>query len=104
MTATKRVTGVLMAAMFVACYESKTGDAACTRATDQRHVDAIDHFVPHLSTARANNGSRVNLFVRQRCGSPTGPVVLFVQGRSAAATPSFDLDYRDYSWMAYLAD
>ena len=31
-------------------------------------------------------------------------MVLFVQGRSAAAVPSFDLEYRDYSWMTYLAD
>lgn len=46
----------------------------------------------------------MSLFVRQRRGAPQGPVVLFVHGRSAAAVPSFDLDYRDYSWMAYLAD
>ena len=31
-------------------------------------------------------------------------MVLFIHGRSAAAVPSFDLEYRDYSWMAYLAD
>ncbi len=105
MSATKSVTGVLIAAMFIGCsYERNIGEAAYTRATQQHHVGAIDHFVPHVSTVSANHGSQVSLFVRQRCGSPTGPVVLFVQGRSAAATPSFDLDYRDYSWMAYLAE
>jgi pimeloyl-ACP methyl ester carboxylesterase len=42
--------------------------------------------------------------MRERRIASSGPVVLFVHGRSAAAVPSFDLDYRDYSWMAYLAD
>src|SRR5215203_6010120 len=64
----------------------------------------IDHFVPHVSTERANEGSRVSLFVRERRGDPLGPAVLLVHGRSAAAVPSFDLEYRDYSWMVYLAD
>jgi pimeloyl-ACP methyl ester carboxylesterase len=64
----------------------------------------IDRFVPHISTERANEGSRVSLFVRERRGAPTGPVVLFVQGRAAAAVPAFDLEYGDYSWMTYLAD
>ena len=31
-------------------------------------------------------------------------VVLFIQGRSAAAVPAFDLAYADYSWMVNLAD
>ena len=70
----------------------------------QSHAGVIDHFVPHISTARANEGSRVSLFLRERRGAPLGPAVLLVHGRSAAAVPSFDLEYRDYSWMVYLAD
>jgi pimeloyl-ACP methyl ester carboxylesterase len=42
--------------------------------------------------------------MRERQGAPLGRTVLFVHGRSAAAVPSFDLEYRDYSWMVYLAD
>jgi pimeloyl-ACP methyl ester carboxylesterase len=99
------VTGVLIASMFIGCsYDRNIGEAAQTRTLQQPHADVIDHFVPHISTERANEGSRVSLFTRERRGARLGPVVLFVHGRSAAAVPSFDLEYRDYSWMAYLAD
>src|SRR5262249_16483623 len=101
----RAVGGLLIASMFIGCsYGRNIGEAAQTRTTQQPHAGVIDHFVPHISTEGANKGSRVSLFVRQRRGSPTGPVVLLIQGRSAAAVPSFDLEYRDYSWMAYLAD
>ena len=63
-----------------------------------------DHLVPHISTEPANKGSQISLFVRERRGRTTGPAVLFIHGRSAAAVPSFDLDYLDYSWMGHLAD
>jgi hypothetical protein len=96
---------VLIASMFIGCsYTRDIGESAQIRTPQQRHAGAIDHFVPHISTERANRGSRVSLFVRERRGAPLGPAVLLVQGRSAAAVPSFDLDYRDYSWMVYLAD
>ena len=99
------VAGVLIASMFIGCsYERNIGEAAQTRTPQQPHAGVIDHFVPHISTERANEGSRVSLFMRERRGAPLGPVVLFVHGRSAAAVPSFDLEYRDYSWMVYLAD
>src|SRR5262249_50901807 len=101
----RAVGGLLIASMFIGCsYGRNIGEAAQTRTTQQPHAGVIDHFVPHISTEGANKGSRVTLFVRERGGAPAGPVVLFVQGRSAAAVPSFDLGYRDYSWMAYLAD
>jgi pimeloyl-ACP methyl ester carboxylesterase len=99
------VAGVLIASMFIGCSsERHTRDAAQPSTPPQRHVSAIDHFVPHISTEPANRGSRVSLFVRERRGAPLGPAVLLVHGRSAAALPSFDLEYQDYSWMAYLAD
>jgi pimeloyl-ACP methyl ester carboxylesterase len=98
------VAGCLIVSMFIGgSYERDIGEAQAP-APRQSPVGAIDHVVPHISTERANKGSRVGLFVRERRGSPSGPVVLFVHGRSAAAVPSFDLEYRDYSWMAYLAD
>ena len=99
------VAGVLIASMFIGCsYERNIGEAAQARTPQQSHAGVIDHFVPHISTERANEGSRVSLFMRERRGAPLGPAVLLVHGRSAAAVPSFDLEYRDYSWMAYLAD
>ena len=99
------VAGALIASMFMGCSSTRdVGGAARTRPPQQRQASVIDHFVPHISTEPANRGSRVSLFVRERRGAPQGPAVLLVHGRSAAAVPSFDLDYGDYSWMAYLAD
>jgi hypothetical protein len=96
---------VLIASMFIGCSGNQNiGDTAQTRPLQQPHAEVIEHFVPHISTERANEGSRVSLFMRERRGAALGPVVLFVHGRSAAAVPSFDLEYRDYSWMVYLAD
>ncbi len=70
----------------------------------QSPAGAIDHFVPHISTERANRGSWVSLFMRERRGTSSGPVVLLVHGRAAAAVPSFHIQCQDYSWMVYLAD
>ena len=101
----RSVAVALIAAAFIGCSSTRSiGDAAPIRIPHQPQASVIDHFVPHISTAAANRGSRVNLFVRERRGATQGPAVLLVQGRSAAAVPSFDLEYRDYSWMAYLAD
>ena len=98
------VAGVLAASMFIGCsHERNIREAANTR-TQQRHTGVIDHVVSHISTERANEGSRVSPFVRERRGARMGPVVLHVQGRSAAAVPAFDLEYGDYSWMTYLAN
>jgi len=71
-----------------------------------------DFFVPHISTVRANAGQLVGIHVRQKISASTarakngpgkGRVVLFVHGGNVPVVPAFDLDYRDYSWMAYLA-
>ena len=97
--------GVLIALMLTACsHPRRVGEGAEIRAAQQGHAAVIDHVVPHVSTEPANRGARVSLFVRERRTNPSGPVVLLVHGRSAAALPSFDLDYGDYSWMRYLAD
>jgi pimeloyl-ACP methyl ester carboxylesterase len=94
----------MIASMCIGCSHVRSRAAAETGPRQQSHAGAIDHFVPHISTAPANAGSRVNLFMRERRRAPSGPVVLLVHGRAAAALPSFDLQYRDYSWLAYLAD
>jgi len=75
----------------------------------------IDRFVPHVSTVPATQGENVRLFVREkladtlsdalaRGGSPDGRVVLFVHGGSVPSVPDYDLSYKDYSWMGYLAE
>ena len=98
------VAAALIASVFIGCASTRNVGDAQIRALQHRHASVIDHFVPHISTDAANRGLRVSLFVRERRSAPQGPAVLFVQGRSAAAVPSFDLEYKDYSWMAYLAD
>jgi pimeloyl-ACP methyl ester carboxylesterase len=89
----------LIASTCIGC--TRVGSEAAVHTAD---ADAIDHFVSHISTARANEGERVSLFMRERRRAASGSVVLLVHGRAAAALPSFDLEYRDYSWLMYLAE
>ena len=77
-------------------------------------VVTIDRFVPHTSTVHANRGERVGLFLHEKLSRglaariaagepPVGKVVLFVHGGSIPSVPDYDLPYKDYSWMGYLA-
>lgn len=80
---------------------------------DSRHILAVQHAVPHISTVPANAGERVELFAWERVSAssakkfgekpPTGKVVLFIHGGSVPSVPAFDLDHKDYSWMESLA-
>ncbi len=80
-------------------------------AADER-VLSVDRFVPHVSTVPINKGQTVGLHLRERVlasvaqqatkGTPA-PVVLFLHGGFSPAPVAYDLDYKDYSWMAYLA-
>ena len=72
----------------------------------------IDRLVAHTSTVPAVKGQKVDLFVREKVptayvegnpGSLEGKVVLFVHGGYSPATMAFDIPYRDYSWMEFLA-
>jgi len=66
-----------------------------------------DHAVPHISTVPANYGQYVELFVRERNGTPAGAssrrAVLMLHGRSAPVLASFDLQYKTYNWADSLA-
>ena len=98
------VIGLLIVSTFIGCSSERNLAKAPQAGTlRQSRAGAIDHFVPHISTAGANQGAWVRLFVRERRGAPSWPAVLLVHGRSAAAVPSFDLEYQEYSWMGYLA-
>ena len=76
-------------------------------------VLTVHRFVPHISTVPVNAGQPVGLYVRERVlasvarnaenrGSPP-QVVLFVHGGFSPSAVAYDLDYKDFSWMAYLA-
>lgn len=79
----------------------------------QEVVHTIDRLVAHTSTVPAIAGQPIDLFVREKIPAsifnapdgraPQGKVVLFVHGGYSPSTLAFDLAYRDYSWMDYLA-
>lgn len=67
-----------------------------------------DRFVTYVSTVPAITGQSTGLFLRERALASTlaqkSPrVVLMVHGGFAPATVAYDLQYRDYSFMAALA-
>jgi pimeloyl-ACP methyl ester carboxylesterase len=72
---------------------------------------SVDHFVRVKSTAPDIAGQTAQIYVREVVlpgtalrGRPApGSVVLFVHGAGTPAEVSFDVPYKDYSWMAYLA-
>lgn len=70
----------------------------------------VDHYVRVRSTVPAIAGQTAQIFVREvvRPGvalrsAVSGGVVLFVHGAGTPAEVAFDVPYRDYSWMAFLA-
>ena len=72
----------------------------------------IDHYVRVKSTAPNIAGQTAQIYVREvmlpgtalRSRPAPGRVVLFVHGAGTPAEVSFDVPYKDYSWMAYLAN
>src|SRR3979490_2390839 len=86
--------------------------ATCaTTGDDGARFVTVDHYVRVKSTAPAFAGQEAKIYVREvvlastalRGGSAPVGVVLFVHGAGTPAEVTFDVPYRDYSWMAYLA-
>ena len=71
----------------------------------------VDHYVQVHSTVPAISGQDTEIYVREVVeagtvlrGGPTGDrVALFIHGAGTPGEVSFDVPYKDYSWMAYLA-
>jgi pimeloyl-ACP methyl ester carboxylesterase len=71
----------------------------------------IDHYVQVRSTVPAISGQATEIYVREvveagtvlRSGPAADRVALFIHGAGTPAEVAFDVPYRDYSWMAYLA-
>lgn len=91
------------------------GRAQVNGSREDSGVGTIDHFVPHISTALANLGEPVELFVRERVQVDDErenneghhrrrPVVLMVHGATTPVVPVFDLRFGNYSWMGFLAE
>jgi len=81
--------------------------SSATGQTPARILSA-DHSTNVVSIAPAAKGQTMRLYLRERikAGTTADPnkIVLFVHGAGTPAEVSFDVPYRDYSWMAYLAD
>jgi pimeloyl-ACP methyl ester carboxylesterase len=86
--------------------------AACaTISDDGSRLVTVDHYVRVKSTAPAIAGQETQIYVREvvlagaalRGGPAADRVVLFVHGAGTPAEVTFDVPYKDYSWMAYLA-
>ncbi len=85
--------------------------AAGLAADDGQQLLRLDHYVRVRSTVPAISGQAAQIYVREvalaasvlRQAAPAGRVVLFVHGAGTPAEVAFDVQYQDYSWMAYLA-
>ncbi|MDT7950035.1 MAG: alpha/beta fold hydrolase [Acetobacteraceae bacterium] len=80
--------------------------AACLVMHPPAHAagPSTDLFVPWTSTLPIDRGQVVGIHVRHKAGPPGAPPVLFVHGATGPGVPDFDLDFKDYNWMATLAD
>jgi pimeloyl-ACP methyl ester carboxylesterase len=73
---------------------------------------SVDHYVRVKSTAPGFAGQTAQLYVREvvrpgialRGRVASAGVVLFVHGAGTPAEVAFDVPYKDYSWMAFLAN
>lgn len=85
--------------------------ASAAFSDDGSRLVTVDHYVRVKSTAPAIAGQDAQIYVREvvlvgmalRGGPAADRVVLFVHGAGTPAEVSFDVPYKDYSWMAYLA-
>ena len=69
-------------------------------------VDSRDHYVTLQSTAPSHAGKQARLYVREvspRGNARPAGVVLFVHGAGTPGYVGFDVPYKTYSWMGYLA-
>jgi pimeloyl-ACP methyl ester carboxylesterase len=79
-------------------------------ADDGSRLLTIDHYI-RAGSGTAGPAASL-LYLRERTqastvvrgGPPAARVVLFVHGAGTPAEVSFDVPFRDYSWMAYLAN
>ena len=87
-----------------------TGAAAA--GDDGQQTLSVDHYVRVQSKVPAIVGQTTQIYVRERVRAGVavrGPatanrVVVFIHGAGTPAEVSFDVPYKDYSWMGYLAD
>jgi pimeloyl-ACP methyl ester carboxylesterase len=80
--------------------------------SEEDSVVTLDHYVPVRSSVPSIAGQTAAIYAREklrtgavlRSASLADRVVLFVHGAGTPAEVAFDVPYRDYSWMNFLAD
>src|SRR6267378_3918862 len=79
-------------------------------ADDGERLLTVDHYVAVKSMVPSIKDQPAQIYVRERAKAATisrasggDRVVLFIHGAGTPAEVAFDVPYRDYSWMAYLA-
>lgn len=84
--------------------------AGCASVGGERSgLITTDHYVHVKSTAPSITGQIAQIYVREvaQAGAMTrggrAGVVLFVHGAGTPAEVTFDVPYKDYSWMGFLA-
>jgi pimeloyl-ACP methyl ester carboxylesterase len=86
-------------ALFILCFSLISSYALVAKA------GIHDHFISAPSIAPALKGKTTQLYLREVKLDNTQPehAVLFIHGGGTPADVSFDIPYKDYSWMEYLA-
>lgn len=76
-----------------------------TAAFASAQLATTEHFIPVKSLAPGLAGQTAKLYLREikRPDKPSRGAVLFIHGGGTPTTAAFDTSYKDYSWMAYLA-
>lgn len=80
-------------------------------AEDGQAILTVDHYVRTVSKVPAIAGQTSTIYVREKVqagsalrGATGGDrVVVFIHGAGTPAEVAFDVPYKDYSWMEYLA-
>src|SRR5437763_9298966 len=101
----RKILGILAGSLLAQTF------ALAAFADDGDRLLRIDHYVGVRSTVPAIAGQTTAIYVREvvRAGNAlrgrasANRVVLFIHGAGTPAEVSFDVPYRDYSWMEYLA-
>jgi pimeloyl-ACP methyl ester carboxylesterase len=103
----------LVAALGCAAIAAGAGTRSLTAvADDGSKILTIDHYVRLTSKVPSIAGQQSTVYVREkvragnalRGATPPDKVVLFIHGAGTPAEVAFDVPYKDYSWMEYLAD
>src|SRR4051794_1557858 len=94
----------------VACLVGSRGLAAL--GDDSSRFLTVDHYVRLTSKVPAIAGQQSLVYVREkvragnalRGATASDKVVVFIHGAGTPAEVAFDVPYKDYSWMEYLAE